>query len=404
MKSTALRNAAGLTVIACLALLCQTPASASSASAATSYGDVIASGVITNAHGQVDRSGEVYVFAVPDQSELISQRAGETLPLTLVGYARTSAHGQYAVDARSASLMKTNGQYGYVNLQVIAVSGGKTAVADYSVMPAGAAWRVEGGSNSVPSLSFNFATRVATLPPVAAAVGVVASKIPITPAPLTAAFERVRKATDFASASMPATPNTPCGVAVVWTYRDRPEHFNTTETIGGNIPETIIEGTNSSTTHTLGVAFSASVKKVKWSADGTGSITDSSTHSVSITYSVPHTIYNRVNYHEYWYNCWNDLELRAYSFWDLLTNDGRQVSITWQWHCGHHPAGADWSTGSAKSATIGGGMSIGPVSVSAQAGFGSSVELDFHFNKAGEICGNSPDGPFSSSILEADQY
>jgi hypothetical protein len=158
------------------------------------------------------------------------------------------------------------------------------------------------------------------------------------------------------------------------------------------------------TVGTLGVAFSAPVKKVKWSVDGTGSITDSSTHSVSITYSVPHTIYNRVNYHEYWYNCPNILQLRAYSFWDLLTNDGRQVSITWQWHCGHHPAGADWSTGSAKSATIGGGMSIGPISVSAQAGFGSSVELDFHFNKAGEICGNSPDGPFSSSILEADQY
>jgi hypothetical protein len=119
---------------------------------------------------------------------------------------------------------------------------------------------------------------------------------------------------------------------------------------------------------------------------------------------VPHTIYNRVNYHEYRFNCWNILQLRSYSFWDLLTNDGRQVLITWQYHCGHHPAGADWTTGSSKAATIGGGMSIGPVNVSAQAGFGSSIELDFHFNKAGEICGNSPDGPFSSSILEADQY
>jgi hypothetical protein len=361
-------------------------------------------GVITNAHGQVDRTGEVYVFALPDQSELISQRAGVTLPLTLVGYARTNAHGQYAVDARSASLMTTNGQYGYVNLQVIAVSGGKTAVADYSVIPAGAAWRVEGGSNSVPSLSFNFATRLATLPPVAGTIGTVPSQISITPQPVTAAFERVRKATDFASASAPSTPGTPCGEAVVATYRDRPEHFNTTETIGGNIPETVIEGTNSSTTATLGVAVSYSIKKVKWGIDGSGSITDSSTHEVSVTYKVPYTIYNRVNYHEIWWNCWNILQLRPYSFWDLLTNDGKQVSITWQWHCGHHPAGADWSTGSAKAATIGGGMSIGPVSVSAQAGFGSSIELDFHFNKAGEICGNSADGPFSSSILEADQY
>ncbi len=368
--------------------------------------DAIASGVITTTHGQADRNGEVYVFASPDQSELISQPAGVTIPLTLVGYARTNAHGQYAVTARPANLMTTNGPDGYVNLQVIAVSGGETAVADYSVMPAGATWRVEGGSDSVPSLSFNFATRLATLPAAAAVVGAspaVASRIPITPAPPTAAFEQLRKATDFA-ASPDATPDTPCGVLTVATYRNRTEHFNTTETFGGNIPETVTEGTNSSTTDTLGVTEEGDAKGVKWEADGTASISDSSTHSVSVTYSVPHTIYNRVNYRKYWYNCWNLFELRPYSFYDLLTNDGSQVPITWQFHCDGHPAGTDWSTGSAKSATIEGGMSIGPVSVSAQAGFGTSVELDFHFNKAGEICGNNPDGPLKSSILEADRY
>ena len=63
------------------------------------------------------------------------------------------------------------GRHGYLNVQVIAVSGGKTAEADYSVAPVGAAWRVEGGSDLVPSLSFNFAARLATLPAVAAAVG-----------------------------------------------------------------------------------------------------------------------------------------------------------------------------------------------------------------------------------------
>src|ERR1700678_3726695 len=73
------------------------------------------------------------------------------------------------------------------------------------------------------------------------------------------------------------------------------EHFITTETIGGNIPETVIEGTDSSSTATLGIATLADAK---WSANGTASITDESADSVSVTYSVSHTIYNRVNYRD----------------------------------------------------------------------------------------------------------
>ena len=147
--------------------------------------------------------------------------AGRTIPLTLAGYARTDAQGRYMVDAQSASIMTADGHHRYLNLQVIAVSGGKAAVADYSVMPAGAAWRAAGGSDAAPSLSFDFATRVATPPPVATVAGaapVVASRIPIIPTAVSAALQRLRKATDFASAPMPttanphATPNYYCAV------------------------------------------------------------------------------------------------------------------------------------------------------------------------------------------------
>jgi hypothetical protein len=51
-----------------------------------------------------------------------------------------------------------------------------------------------------------------------------------------------------------------------------------TESTKGAIPETIIEGTNDSSTHTLGVEYTY-VGKGGWGADGTGSITDSSTVS-----------------------------------------------------------------------------------------------------------------------------
>lgn len=413
MKSPAIRNIAGLTAIACLGLLCPAAfASASPSATSTSTADAIASGVITNAHGQIDRSGEVYIFALPDQSQLIGKPAGVSIPLTLVGYARTNAHGQYAVDARSAGLMTTDGRHGYLNLQVIAVSGGKTAEADYSVAPVGAAWRVEGGSDLVPSLSFNFATRLATLPPVAASVGASAaavSRIPITPRPPTALFERLRKATDFASAPMPpssstsTTPKYSCPVVPKTIYYNKREHFLTAETFGGKIPETVTEGTNSSSTHTLGIAYDSG-DEGKWSVDGAGSITDSSTNSASVTYSVPYTVYNRVNYRDYFYACTVSTERRPYSFYDLLTSDGRQVSITWQHICGSHPAGTTWTSQNATSATIGGGVGLGPINVSAQAGFGTSVQLVYQFNKPGEVCGNAKSGPLHASLVEADPY
>lgn len=405
MKSSVIRYAVGLTVV--FSLLCPAPFASASPSLTS---DSIASGVITNTHGQVDPNGEVYVFALPDQSKLINAPAGKKIPLTLVGYARTNAKGQYAVNVKPASLMKTNGQHGYVNLQTIAVSGGKVAEADYSVMAAGAAWRVEGGTASVPSLSFNFSTRRATLPPVAAIVGASAavSWIPITPTAPTALLERLRKDTNFASAGMAPQIGGPPGCHLIPgnKYRNKPEHFTTTATIstGGKIPETVTEGTDNSSTHTLGVAVEGLIKgKVKWTAEGTGSITDSSTNSASITYSYPRTIYNRVNYRDYEVDCTRKTERRPDGFFDLLTSDGGKAQMHWYFTCGHHPAGTSWSTGHATSATIGGGVSLGPINVSAQSGYGTSVELTFNYHVAGEICGNNPDGPVSSSLVEADQ-
>lgn len=318
MKASAIRHAACLAVIACLGLMCPRFASAA-ASAPSLTADAIASGVITNAHGQADGSGQVYVFASPDQSKLIGAPAGKPIALTLVGYARTNAKGQYAVNAQSvASLMAANGRHGYVNLLVVAVSGGSTAEADYSVAPAGAAWRVEGGTNSVPSLSFNFATRLATLPPVAAAAGTTAaalSRIPIFPAAPSAAFEQLMKNTGFASAGPPTSPGTQatspgtqavphcicpaCYKIPETIYRDKPEHFVNLYTIstGNKIPETVTEAVDNSTTHTLGIALEGKIikKKVTWTGSGTGSITDEVTHSDSSTWATSRMMYNLVN-------------------------------------------------------------------------------------------------------------
>jgi hypothetical protein len=379
--------------------------------------------VITNAHGHVDGSGQVYVFASPDQSKLIGAPAGKPIALTLVGYARTNAKGQYTVNARSvASLMAANGRHGYVNLQVVAVSGGKTAEADYSVAPAGAAWRVEGGTNSVPSLSFNFATRLATLPPVASAVGTTAaalSRIPITTAAPSAAFEQLMQSTGFAAADPPsaspgmqAVPHCPCPGCVKIPkafHTDLPEHFVTTYTLstGNKIPETVTEAVDRSTTHTLGIGVQGTNKagKVIWTGTGTGSITDDVTHADSSTYGYSRTIYNHVNYRDYQYTCPRlHMQREPYNFWGLLSRTpGGAVQTRFFFHCDTKGPGDTWSTTTARNATIGGGVSLGPINVSAQSGFSTSVQLVYTFQINGEVCGNNWMGPEQSSVVEADQ-
>jgi hypothetical protein len=182
----------------------------------------------------------------------------------------------------------------------------------------------------------------------------------------------------------------------------------TTYTIstGNKIPETVTEGIDNSSTHTLGIALEGKNKEGKtiWTGSGTGSITDDSTHEASQTWGFARTVYNRVNYRDYKYNCPNiHTQREPYNLYDILTSDGGPAPMKWFSNCGHHTPGQFWSTGNATSATIGGGVSLGPINVSAQSGYGHSVKLQFQFNVAGEICGNNSLGPINSSLVEADQ-
>jgi hypothetical protein len=425
-----LRRGISLTVIACLGVFGSVTSVSAQPSApsqpAPSLSDVIASGVLTNAHGDADPNGEVYVLALPDQSDMIGRPAGVQFSLTLAGFARTNAQGNYLVTVSPASLMTTNGRHGYLNLQVIAVSEGMVMQFAYSVAHAGKAWRVEGGANSTPSTSFDFSKRTVTGTPVAATVAPgssaaptgmamkpaagtadaspgVASATSITPATPTPALQQLRQSTQFATTA--GTIPKPGFCWFYWSteYYGIREHFLNAETWGGNIPETITEGTNSSTTATLGIGYSWSGASGTWGASGTASITDSSTYGVSSTFSTSYSVYNRVNYRDLRGTC-GGVYREPYSFYDLLTADGGPVAITWQYYCGPHSAGSNWYSGSATDATVGGGVNLGVLNVSAQQGYGTSVQLKYHFNVAGQVCGNSSGGPLQSSLLEADPY
>jgi hypothetical protein len=49
-------------------------------------------------------------------------------------------------------------------------------------------------------------------------------------------------------------------------------------------------------------------------------------------------------------------------------------------------------------------VNLSYLTVSAQAGYSTSVQLQYTFNHSGEVCGNSSPGPLASSLVEADIY
>ena len=88
-------------------------------------------------------------------------------------------------------------------------------------------------------------------------------------------------------------------------------------------------------------------------------------------------------------------------FYDLMTNDYTYTGIVHYAYCSTKVAGTSWSTGSAKDASFSGGVSVGPISLSAQSGYGSSQDITYTYAHSGHICGNNSAGPLSSSLVDS---
>jgi hypothetical protein len=67
-------------------------------------------------------------------------------------------------------------------------------------------------------------------------------------------------------------------------------------------------------------------------------------------------------------------------------------------------ANQTFSTTTAHQATICHGFDPGPINVSAQSGFGKSVDLSFTATKDGYVCGNSDAGPVNSGKLDSRSF
>ncbi|MGW5240687.1 hypothetical protein ACWEOW_17295 [Monashia sp. NPDC004114] len=377
-----------------------------------SKGGALASGSVLDGLGRPDTGAVVLAYAWPDQSALIGQKTGARIPLIRLGRAKADSSGRYTLHVAPGQLMKTAGKHGYVNVELVALSGGRDMTYDYSVKPfvSGSpsttdSWSVMGASDgaSAPRVDYDFKAQKVSRTPDSGH----GSK-PVRESALVGKAGGALAATADATgrgADVSATPDSVpyCSLLVGSTYYGQKEHFSTLYTMSG-IPATLTEGTSSThaTTHTLGVA--QTLDHVSWSASGTSSITHTSSASASTTYSTSHTIYNRVNYRDYGNSCTGLTQRTPIGFYDILSNDGVNVTRANWYTCSPKNKGDHWNTGTASEITVGAGVSLSVATVSAQSGFSDSVDLGFVYNVPGEICGNNVNGPLSSSIVEADIY
>jgi len=164
-----------------------------------------------------------------------------------------------------------------------------------------------------------------------------------------------------------------------------------------SIPVTVTEGTNGSTTHTLGIALVSSGGGL--SAAGTQTI--STAHSGNQPGAVDANVGNRVNYQQTAILCYPSLTYwKPYSIADLLT------VYTYAGHvdyatCYPHGKGSAWTTLTATNATFAYGVALTGISLSAQSGYGTSVLLTYNFNVAGQMCGSTVNGPTDSPLVSA---
>lgn len=172
----------------------------------------------------------------------------------------------------------------------------------------------------------------------------------------------------------------------------------------------VTEGSTSH--HELGTAVDGDEDFHGLQAGGTWSVTFRTDTGVSVTTPrnvANSTIWNRVNYRDAEYVCesgiisWTDYRRVPVSVFDYLTADWTYAGIVKRSdrrQCSRHTAGQTWRTTDARNVTYRAGVDIGPFSVSAQSGYGTSEELAYHFKRSGWVCGDSLEGPIHSAVLD----
>lgn len=185
----------------------------------------------------------------------------------------------------------------------------------------------------------------------------------------------------------------------------RPEHFMNVNAWAG-AKGRVVE--SSSSTHTLGIGVTADgFSTLKAGGTVTMALSSNNETSVTVRGLVNQSVGNKVNDRDFSLVCplgpTGDGRRRPvsnYSFLDGSLQHG--ISHTYYFSsCQALRANETFRTTTAHQATMGHGFDLGPINVSAQSGFGTSVRLSFVATKDGWVCGSNEAGPVNSGQLDS---
>lgn len=354
------------------------------------------------------------MLALPADEVMAAAAVGEKLPLHVVGATTTTATGQFSLTAEPGSFPDWARAKGAVDLQLVVADETRELRFNYSVQATptaqrkslGRTWTALAGDTgpgrgAAPSMRVDLGQETAWETANDPADWLDATdkvfgadrRAKAAHAAVTGRSRQIKAAAAARDGSMSTMQI--CTVVAGDVKYNMKEHFLDVYAWSG-AQGTVTE--SSGVDHTLGVGVTTN-SGGSWSGSGTKTI---SLHSSGSQSSIENSsVWNRVNYRDYSYSCAPRTERRPLSYYDMLSNDWAQVAhVNQTASCVTKLAGASWSTSSAKNKTFGAGMDIGPINVSAQSGFNSSMDLTFNFTSKSKLCGNSSSGVVESSVLD----
>lgn len=338
-------------------------------------------------NGSPVRRAEFTVQAWPSTAALSRLPKGAKADLLDIGRVQTDSQGRFFLDFDGRDLpAKYRRTNGYVDLRLVAHDGrwqvpwAITSV--FRVTKGVPSWATPQGmavgQNDPADLTFE----IGDLPSVTEkhAPGL--------------AFLPKGSSQPTAAARFPVTEGTPCiPQAGIITY-GLSELFMAAWAWTGAYA-TVTQSTGVEHTLGIGIVDSAGV----WSANGTASLSATSTASATRGQLLDTYVFNQMNYQDWFYTSCAYTERRPHSSYGFLTDFAYAFHPYWT-ACSYYQLGT-YTRSSGSNATYGTGVALGPINVSAQSGYNSASSISWTVTLPTALCGSGPEGWVTSLQVEA---
>jgi len=352
--------------------------------------------------GQVSRDGAplrgalVTIRALPTPERMAHTKAGHALAMPVVLTTRTDARGRFALNRLTLPSSSIQPRTGVANLQAF-VSYGNTAI-PWSFSLATRPSQARGVASSI-DLSFAISSGSG----LAARRGDVASvretrdgRPQINRHDRLPAINLIRPVGGGIHAQG-------CGVLIpLDNYKyGLPEAFaDAWSWASAKITFHESVGTN----HTLGVAFKA--QSGVWSQSGTSGMSESAAGSGDFPGLYDNQVNNEINYREYAFYCGGTARAwypdSTYALLYPMLGWPHSSHPIWS-SCVTYGSGVHMAKEQGTNSTYSYGVDVGPISVSAQGGWTTSISETWNFTATSKLCGNTASGWVASPKAEAHQ-